>query len=58
MSALPRVGPVEAPDFYNSISEKYDKSYGKNPGLLRFIEESLEVLKGSEKGVRVSCYEG
>ncbi|ESZ93279.1 hypothetical protein SBOR_6317 [Sclerotinia borealis F-4128] len=34
----------DAPKFYDSISDRYDKYYGHDPGLLAFIKSSLELL--------------
>ncbi|TGO87070.1 hypothetical protein BPOR_0252g00050 [Botrytis porri] len=43
--ASPNVISAEvAPKFYDSISEKYDKYYSQDQGLLDFIRESLELL--------------
>ncbi|KAF5873464.1 putative 2-heptaprenyl naphthoquinone protein [Botrytis fragariae] len=33
-----------APKFYDSISDRYDKFYSQDQGLLAFIEQSLELL--------------
>ncbi|QSZ30494.1 hypothetical protein DSL72_000048 [Monilinia vaccinii-corymbosi] len=34
----------ETSKFYDSISDRYDKYYGHDPGLLAFIQSSLESL--------------
>ncbi|TGO44582.1 hypothetical protein BELL_2551g00010 [Botrytis elliptica] len=33
-----------APQFYDSISDRYEKYYAQNQGLLDFVRESLELL--------------
>ncbi|KAK8904463.1 hypothetical protein QC760_006826 [Botrytis cinerea] len=33
-----------APKFYDSISDRYDKYYSQDQGLLAFIDQSLELL--------------
>ncbi|KAJ8065056.1 hypothetical protein OCU04_005769 [Sclerotinia nivalis] len=46
MSSVDSIGAddISAFKFYDSISDKYDKYYGLDPGLLTFIKESLELL--------------
>ncbi|TGO09867.1 hypothetical protein BTUL_0151g00090 [Botrytis tulipae] len=47
-----------APKFYDSISEKYEKYFAQDQGLLDFIRESLEVLPGDAKVLDIGCGTG
>ncbi|KAF7897113.1 hypothetical protein EAF00_005341 [Botryotinia globosa] len=47
-----------APKFYDSISEKYEKYYPQDQGLLDFIRESLELLPGDAKVLDIGCGTG
>lgn len=45
----------EAPKFYDSISNRYDKYYAHDPGLLAFIKSSLELLP-ADASVRLLAF--
>lgn len=44
MATLTTIDTNEAPAFYDSISDRYDTYYAKDPGLVKFIKESLDIL--------------
>ncbi|RAL68765.1 hypothetical protein DID88_007458 [Monilinia fructigena] len=44
----------EAPKFYDSISDRYDKYYGHDPGLLAFIKSSLELLPADASSIEAA----
>ncbi|RAL68764.1 hypothetical protein DID88_007458 [Monilinia fructigena] len=48
----------EAPKFYDSISDRYDKYYGHDPGLLAFIKSSLELLPADASVLDIGCGTG
>ncbi|KAF7881124.1 uncharacterized protein EAF02_007015 [Botrytis sinoallii] len=47
-----------APQFYDSISDRYDKYYAQNQGLLDFVRESLELLPRDAEVLDVGCGTG
>ncbi|KAG4025907.1 hypothetical protein MFRU_048g00190 [Monilinia fructicola] len=48
----------EAPKFYDSISNRYDKYYAHDPGLLAFIKSSLELLPADASVLDIGCGTG